>query len=1096
MVINKYGDEHMKALMKTIILALFLLTGVSYGQDSIQLSQITLLGIPAGGSIPKVRMLVQTEWNGGNYYGWEFVSNANDEYTAFTWFHGAPAINGRSNIDISQHNFNIRADLVLRTYVEYPEPTVAIVYAYAGTSEGTLIEIGNIEVHDGVGVIAKDGFPADGSVPFWPYGGGRYPGMLFHGNSSGTTERPLFKLFKDGYLFGSDEADMYVGIFDTPLATYDAQYRDARDGYYVQHLLLNGDGSVKMDGNYNGGFSYYREDVTDTIPSFSFTAVTNAELNTEYIGSAIFSEADSTFNVWTTTGAEFRINEGSYSTAMKTAGNGDNIDVKNTTGGLYEEPYTETIVAGGYSRNFVVTTKAEPADTLGPELIFNGDMEFNTFWAAAWQPDSCLQSADIAYGGDYSWKTVTGFGSGIASSYTPPQLEVIEDSTYWVDAYIYIVTGGARLVVFTDTYNQMWSSAVTGEWLHVSFSFVAENLTEPGLAYLYFLGNSGGTSTFYIDDVSVRQRITPSNQYIEVLTPNGGESWLAGSTQNILWLSTGITNVKLEYTTDNEASWETIVNSVPASSGSYGWTVPNSPSGNGKVKISNVENNSVFDKSDGIFEIYLMQFEVQPNWNMISLPVLNENMTKTFLFPNAVSHAFGYNNIYVLSDTLENGFGYWLRFDSTETISLQGNELNSYNINVVNGWNMIGPFHFNVVVSNISTTPPNLITSDFFGYNELGYQITDTLKMGKGYWVKTNLNGMLHLNELLNTVYSNNTVPNQALIEIYFTITDGAGGTRILIAGTDSTGTDGLDSWLGEYEIPPLPPAGVFDARLNLSDSTISTIKDIRQGTDQGGFEREHQIQYQIGDGTEIIINYDFGSYPPEQIRGRLQDIVTGELIDTTISGIGSFNVPNPAIFNKLKLTMIYDAPIPVELNSFTAKSRSNIVELNWSTITEINNSGFSIERKSKNESDWQTVGFVKGRGTVTEQTNYSFSDKNLITGFYYYRLKQIDFNGTFEYSKTVEVEVSIPKQFALEQNYPNPFNPASTISFDVPMQSDVLLRVYDMLGNEVATLVNEEKSAGRYEVSFNAVGLASGVYIFRLIAGAFVETKKMVLLR
>lgn len=186
---------------------------------------------------------------------------------------------------------------------------------------------------------------------------------------------------------------------------------------------------------------------------------------------------------------------------------------------------------------------------------------------------------------------------------------------------------------------------------------------------------------------------------------------------------------------------------------------------------------------------------------------------------------------------------------------------------------------------------------------------------------------------------------------------------------------------------------------------------------------------------------------------------------------------------------------LPVELTSFTAVNTVNGVRLNWSTATELNNHGFEVQR-GKDKSNFIAVGFVNGNGTSTAQHTYSFKDKNINTGKYYYRLKQIDFNGSYKYSHIVEVNLNIPIQFSLEQNYPNPFNPTTTIKYSIPNQSLITMKLYDVLGREVTTLVNEEKTAGIYKVELNASSLASGVYFYRIKAGDFVQTKKMILLR
>ncbi len=186
---------------------------------------------------------------------------------------------------------------------------------------------------------------------------------------------------------------------------------------------------------------------------------------------------------------------------------------------------------------------------------------------------------------------------------------------------------------------------------------------------------------------------------------------------------------------------------------------------------------------------------------------------------------------------------------------------------------------------------------------------------------------------------------------------------------------------------------------------------------------------------------------------------------------------------------------IPVELTSFTANVIDNAVILKWSTATETNNAGFSVERSNDNTA-FSEIAYVDGNGTTTELQEYSYTDNTVGTGTYFYRLKQIDFSGTYEYSDAVEAEVIGPLTFGLEQNYPNPFNPATTIKYSIPEMSKVSLTLFNLLGEEVTTLVNEEKSAGNYTVEFNAANLPSGVYFYRIQAGNFVETKKMVLMK
>ncbi len=188
---------------------------------------------------------------------------------------------------------------------------------------------------------------------------------------------------------------------------------------------------------------------------------------------------------------------------------------------------------------------------------------------------------------------------------------------------------------------------------------------------------------------------------------------------------------------------------------------------------------------------------------------------------------------------------------------------------------------------------------------------------------------------------------------------------------------------------------------------------------------------------------------------------------------------------------------LPVELSDFKAQQHERGVELIWTTASEKNNAGFEVQRRTENSAgtSWSVLGFVKGNGTTSEAKSYSFVDRTA-SGKVQYRLKQVDFDGAFEMLPIVEVDAGLPRSFELGQNYPNPFNPSTVISYQLPISSEVRLVIYDMLGREVATLVNGRQEAGRYSVSFNAASLSSGVYFYRLQASNFVETRKMMLVK
>ncbi len=235
--------------------------------------------------------------------------------------------------------------------------------------------------------------------------------------------------------------------------------------------------------------------------------------------------------------------------------------------------------------------------------------------------------------------------------------------------------------------------------------------------------------------------------------------------------------------------------------------------------------------------------------------------------------------------------------------------------------------------------------------------------------------------------------------------------------------------------------------------------------------------------------------------------LVGGAASANSSTGVVTFN--NITQFSQFVL-IEDESALPVELSSFTASAEDNKVTLKWKTETEVDNYGFEIERSRKSEIrsqnseirnvEWEKVGFVEGAGNSNSPKEYSFIDDlnhNLNLTRLTYRLKQIDTDGSFKYSDEVEVDVKlIPTEFALAQNYPNPFNPVTVISWQLPVSSKVMLKIYDILGNEVSILVNEEQAAGNYEVKFDGSNLSSGIYYYRIQAANFVNTRKLILLK
>ena len=355
-------------------------------------------------------------------------------------------------------------------------------------------------------------------------------------------------------------------------------------------------------------------------------------------------------------------------------------------------------------------------------------------------------------------------------------------------------------------------------------------------------------------------------------------------------------------------------------------------------------------------------------WNLLSMPIKAEDMSKATLFPESNSNAFEFGGGYQIADSLETSKGFWLRFPSSGSVNVCGSS-DVKNIVVNNGWNMIGVYDNDVAVSSITTNPSNIITSNFFGF-KYGYQIVDTLKKGKGYWVKVSSNG---------EILSGNLKKGTEEIE-----GNRNNWTEIVIK--DRNNSVGRLYLSGEEvikgELPPVPPSGIFDVR-------YSTDRYVERGNN---------------------------------------------------------------LWNRVELS---SAEYPIEIRSNNGEVEIKIQK----------GEGEEIIRLGENES--YTIG-----GSITG----------------------LEIRGKSE----------VLTSFRLEQNYPNPFNPTTVIKFAIPnvIRSEakqslgVTLKIYDILGNEVATLVNEQKEAGYYEVRFDAKNLASGMYIYRITADKFSDVKKMLLIK
>ena len=302
----------------------------------------------------------------------------------------------------------------------------------------------------------------------------------------------------------------------------------------------------------------------------------------------------------------------------------------------------------------------------------------------------------------------------------------------------------------------------------------------------------------------------------------------------------------------------------------------------------------------------------------------------------------------------------------------------------------------------------------------------------------------------------------------------------------------------------------------DFGSTTITRGHTAQTGSGNTGIKRYYDVTPANNSGLNatIVFNYagtELNSIPEAELvafssedGGTNWDMLSGSV------NVASNTVTCTGISSCSRFTLAgSSAPLPVELTSFTANVAGHRVNLNWQTATEVNNYGFEVERRpetgDRRPGSWEVLGFVKGSGNSSTEKSYSFTDNSAKAGVNLYRLKQIDIDGRHTYSDQVEVEVqNIPKDFILSQNYPNPFNPATTIKYGLPADGEVQLAVYNMLGQEVATLVNETKEAGLYEVIFDASRFSSGVYFYKLQvtnsdgtgAGNYVDIKKLTLLK
>lgn len=290
------------------------------------------------------------------------------------------------------------------------------------------------------------------------------------------------------------------------------------------------------------------------------------------------------------------------------------------------------------------------------------------------------------------------------------------------------------------------------------------------------------------------------------------------------------------------------------------------------------------------------------------------------------------------------------------------------------------------------------------------------------------------------------------------------------------------------------PPARVLPASLSkVSENRYYTIT---KGTGANVTEAAVILSYDTDDGVSDAANLrvakDDGAGNWVDLGGVATAATTGTILSTTnFTTFSDFVIANALGGMNV---------IPVELSSFTANTVGNNVDLRWITITETNTKAFFVQKMKANtrnkDIEWETVAEINAKGTSSEVNHYSYVDKNVLAGSYLYRLKIIDIDGSFDVSEQVSAVISNPTKVSLAQNYPNPFNPETLIKFEIPQNSFVNLTIFNIIGEKVATLVNENLEAGIYEKRFNAQELSNGIYLYKLVNGNSTITKKMLLIK
>lgn len=467
-------------------------------------------------------------------------------------------------------------------------------------------------------------------------------------------------------------------------------------------------------------------------------------------------------------------------------------------------------------------------------------------------------------------------------------------------------------------------------------------------------------------------------------------------------------------------------------------------------------------------------------------------MSNSYIFNCNRGFNLSSSNVKILNNVIERCYEYGITMTLGSSPLIEGNTFAKNNTKGTSALNQISiglqgdnsPIIRNNIIyggTSIPTGGISLWVSGATAFSNAIIEGNEIFNNSFGITLLSSSNGIINAIVTNNSIYNNNINPNAQVSGSGINVNGSPFNTPVITHNTIYGNWWGITIQNGTtVQAGPNPNLGNVE-NTDTTDNGQNIIYGNIQGTDV--FDLYNNCTNDV-----FAQNNDWRVYDSTSIEQHV------------------FHKADNAVHGLIKFVP-FSTQIPVELTSFAANVIDGSVLLSWATATELNNSGFEIQRcqtlNDKSQTSWFSLSFITGNGTTTELSNYSYIDKNPVEGKSFYRLKQIDFSGSFEYSNIIEVDFSLPIEFLLEQNYPNPFNPTTKIKYSIPSvisteggNLNVVLKVYDILGKQIASLVNEEKPAGNYEINFNAVGLSSGVYFYKLQTGSFTETKKMILLR